>query len=96
MINFIGKLIQEKRRALGLSVRKLAILANINHTDVTKLEHKPSINTLLSLSKILDVNLLAAYLEGEEKYLKYQLIIEKCAQLTDEQLLNAIKYINSL
>mgnify|MGYP000143753620 FL=1 len=76
MINFIGKLIQEKRRALGLSVRKLAILANINHTDVTKLEHnkiqKPSINTLLSLSKILDVNLLAAYLEGEEKYLKYQ------------------------
>lgn len=100
MINCIGKLIQEKRMKQGLSVRKLAVLAKVNHTDITKLEHnkiqKPSIKTLLSLSKILNTNLIAAYLEGEEKYLKYQSIIERCTELNDEQLLKVIKYINSI
>lgn len=100
MHNSLGSTIKSKRKELCLSVRDLAKLANINHTDVSKLEQnriqKPSINMLLSLSKALNCNLLAAYLESDEKYLYYQPIIESCSELNKEQQESVLRYIQQI
>ena len=95
-----GSIIKSIRENKGLSVRTLAKLADINHTDVSKLEHnkiiKPSIGMLLSLSKILQTNLLALYLEGDESYLYYKSLIDCSVGLTQDQLQNVVNYINDL
>lgn len=96
----IGAIIRSNREAKRLSVRDLAKLANINHTDVSKLEHnkrlKPSIKMLLALSKALQTNLLAAYLEDDENYLFYKTIIDSCTDLNEDQLKKVLTYINEL
>ena len=100
MNNNLGATIKLKRAELGLSVRDLAKLANINHTDVRKLEQnriqKPSIKMLLSLSKVLNCNLLAIYLEDDEHYLYYQPIIESCSNLTKAQQESVLIYIQQI
>ena len=100
MDNDLGAIIKSHREEKGLSVRDLAKLANINHTDVSKLEHnkrlKPSIKMLLALSKVLQTNLLAAYLEDEENYLFYKPIIDGCTGLNEDQLKDVLTYINEL
>ena len=100
MSNNLGAIIKSNREAKGLSVRDLAKLANINHTDVSKLENnkilKPSIKMLLSISKVLQVNILAAYLEGAEKYLSYKQIIDSCTDLSKDQLQEVLNHINNI
>lgn len=96
----LGAIIKFHREEKELSVRELAKLANINHTDVSKLEHnrrlKPSIKMLLALSKVLQINLLAAYLEDDETYLVYKPIIDSCIGLNENQLKEVLTYINEL
>ncbi len=96
----LGAIIKSRREERGLSVRGLAKLANINHTDVSKLEHnrllKPSIKMLLSLSKVLQTNLLAAYLESDETYLLYKPLIDSCVGLNEDQLKKVLLFINEL
>lgn len=100
MDNDLGAIIKSHREEKGLSVRDLAKLANINHTDVSKLEHnkrlKPSIRMLLALSKALQTNLIAAYLEDDENYLFYKPIIDSCIGLNEDQLKEVLTYINEL
>lgn len=100
MNNDFGAVLKAHREVAGLSVRDLAKLANINHTDVSKLENnkilKPSIKMLLSISEVLKVNLLAAYLEDEDKYLRYKPIIDGCTGLNSDQLQNVLNLINNL
>ena len=96
----LGSIIKSQREAKRLSVRDLAKLANINHTDVSKLEknkiQKPSIRMLIAISKVLQTNLLAAYLEDAENYLFYKPIIDSCTDLKDYQLQDVLKYISKL
>ncbi len=100
MMNNLGSLIKEAREKMNLSVRDLAKMAEINHTDVSKLEHnkikKPSINMLISLSKILGCNFLAAYLEDDNIYLRYKKIIELCDNLSNEQLDEIVSFIDEI
>ena len=51
---------------------------------------------LLALSKALQTNLLAAYLENEESYLFYKPIIDSCMGLNEGQLKKVLTYINEL
>lgn len=100
MKNNLGKIIQLNREKAGLSVRDLAKSSGINHTDVSKLEknkiQKPSIKVLVSLSNILNINLLAIYLEDSERYLYYQPIIESCSDLTKTQQKAVLEYIQQI
>ncbi len=100
MKNNLGEIIQLNRENSGLSVRDLAKLSGINHTDVSKLEknkiQKPSIRTLVSLSNVLNINLLAIYLEESERYLYYQPIIEMCSDLTKTQQDAVLEYIQQI
>ena len=100
MMNDLGSLIKHVREEMGISVRDLAKLAEINHTDVSKLEHnkikKPSISMLISISKVLKFNFLAAYLEDDSTYLRYKPIIELCDDLCEEQISETISYINEI
>ena len=100
MKNNLGKIIQLNREKEGLSVRDLAKRSGINHTDVSKLEknkiQKPSIKTLISLSNVLNINLLAIYLEDSERYLYYQPIIENCSDLTKAQQQAVLGFIQQL
>ena len=95
-----GSVIKSIREESGLSVRELAKLAKINHTDVSKLEHnkiiKPSIGMLLSLSKVLQTNLLALYLDGAESFLFYKTLIDCSVGLTRDQLQDVVTYINDV
>ena len=81
-------------------MRELAKLAEINHTDVSKLEKnkilKPSVKALLSLSNVLQINLFAVYIEDSEKYLLYKPIIESCSVLNQEQIKEVLRFINVL
>lgn len=96
----LGEIIQFNRKKAGLSVRNLAKICGINHTDVSKLEknriQKPSVKTLVSISKALNINLLAVYLEGTERYLYYQPIIENCSDLTETQQHKVLEYIKKI
>ena len=96
----IGAIIRYNREAKRLSVRDLAKLAKINHTDVSKLENgkilKPSIKMLLAVSEVLQINLLAAYLEDEKNFLFYKPIIDSCTDLNEDQLEEVLIYINGL
>ena len=100
MKNNLGKIIQLNREKAGLSVRDLAKRSGVNHTDVSKLEknkiQKPSIKVLVSLSNILNINLLAIYLEDSERYLYYQPIIENCSDLTKTQHKSVLEYIQQI
>ncbi len=100
MNNNFGAILKSSREANGLSIRDLAKLANVNDTDISRLENnkilKPSIKVLLSISKVLQVNLLAAYLEDEEKYLYYKKVIDSCTNLNSDQLQDILNYINKL
>ena len=96
----LGNIIKSRRQEKRLSVRELAKLAKINHTDVSKIEKnkilKPSIKMLLSLSEILQINLMAIYLEGYQNYLYYKPIIEQCTQLSNDQIQEVISFINKI
>lgn len=100
MSNNFGILLKKYRQAKGLSIRQLAIQCDLNHTDISRLENnkikKPSISMLTSISNILEINLLALYLEGDAKYLAYQPIIDKCTKLSENQILQVVEYISSL
>lgn len=100
MKNSLGEIIKLNREKAGLSVRDLAKLSSINHTDVSKLEknkiQKPSIKTLVSISNVLKINLLAIYLEDSERYLYYQPIIENCSDLTKSQQEAVLEYIQQI
>ena len=100
MMNDLGSLIKHAREEMGISVRDLAKLAEINHTDVSKLEHnkikKPSISMLISISKVLKFNFLAAYLVDDNTYLRYRPIIELCDDLSEEQISEVISFINEI
>ena len=100
MNNTLGITIKQCRELAGLSIRELAKLAEINSTDVSKLEKnkilKPSVKMLLALSKVLNINLFAVYLEGSEKYVLYKPIIESCSNLNQEQIQEVIQFINTL
>lgn len=100
MKNNLGEIIQLNRKKAELSVRDLAKLSGINHTDVSKLEkniiQKPSIKTLVSLSNVLNINLLAIYLEDSERYLYYQPIIENCSDLSKTQQEAVLEYIQQI
>lgn len=60
-----GKYIKMLRTEKGLSQRKLALMANINHTDVNRIESEeiicPNIKTLKSIGEALDINYLILY-----------------------------------
>lgn len=100
MKNNLGKIIQLNREKVGLSVRDLAKRCGINHTDVSKLEknkiQKPSIKSLVSLSNVLNINLLAIYLEDSERYIYYQPIIDGCSNLTKSQQKAVLDYIQQM
>ena len=100
MKNNLGEIIKLNRKKAELSVRDLAKLSGINHTDVSKLEknkiQKPSIKTLVSLSNVLNINLLAIYLEDSERYLYYQPIIENCSDLSKTQQEAVLEYIQQI
>ena len=96
----LGTIIKMLRKGKGWSVRALAEKAGINDTDVSKLERnkilKPSIAMLLSLSKALDSNLLAAYLEESEAYLYYKELIDCSVGLNQAQLQEVLSFINKI
>jgi transcriptional regulator with XRE-family HTH domain len=100
MIDNLGELIKLYRLKKGLTLDQLAKLCHINDTDISKLEHnkikKPSLSTLISLSNILEVNLIAACIENGKTFTKYKEIINSCTKLNEVQLRQVLNYINSL
>lgn len=100
MRNSLGEIIHLNREKMGLSVRDLAKRSGINHTDVSKLEknriQKPSIKMLVSISNVLNINLLAVYLENDEHYLYYKPIIESCTNLNQQQLEEVLTFIQQI
>ena len=96
----LGEIIHLNRKRMGLSVRDLAKCSGINHTDVSKLEknkiQKPSIKMLVSISNVLNINLLAIYLENYEYNLYYKPIIECCTNLSKPQLEEVLTFIRQI
>lgn len=100
MVNNLGAIIKQARLQKGLTVRQLAMLCHINHTDVSKLEHnkiqKPSLSMLVGISDELNTNLIAACLEDDATYLQYKNIINKCSGLNQEQINTISNFIDTL
>ena len=62
----IGKKIQNLRMERGLSVRKIAKMANITPSMLSQIENglvNPSINTLRSIAQVLDAPLYSLFME---------------------------------
>ena len=64
----LGKKIQDLRLARGLSVRKVANMANITPSMLSQIENglvNPSINTLRSIAQVLDTLLYSFFKEAQ-------------------------------
>ena len=100
MVQNFGELIRSTRISKGLSERELAYLCSAHDTDIHKLEtnkiKKPSIKLLIAMSKALEINLLAAFLEDDYIFYTYKSIIDKCAKLDMEKLKQLENYIDTL
>ena len=82
----LGKLIEERRKEMGLSIRELAKIIDISHTELLNIEKgkrlKINFIILIKLCNVLDLNfieclMLSGHFEEKNKYKTYEVKIKK-------------------
>ena len=104
-MTILGKYIAEHRLARNISIRKLAELANLSHTEIYRLEHgdrkHPSPNVLKSIALALNLDFneimsVAGYIEDLPQSSKSPLLnlnIDDLNEQEIEELINFIRYL---
>lgn len=89
----LGQIIQETRRAFGLSMRDLAVRAQISGAQISRIEggttERPSRNTLIALARALDRNptpllVIADHLSADEARSSLGRMLRDGSELIDE------------
>lgn len=82
----LGKIIEERRKEMDLSIRELAKIIGISHTELLNIEKgkrlKINFIILIKLCNVLDLNfieclMLSGYFDEENKYKTYEVSIKK-------------------
>lgn len=82
----LGKIIEKRRKEMELSIRELAKIIGISHTELLNIEKgkrlKINFIILIKLCNVLDLNfieciMLAGYFDDENKYKTYEVSIKK-------------------
>lgn len=82
----LGNLIEERRKKMGLSIRELAKIIDISHTELLNIEKgkrlKINFIILIKLCNVLDLNftkclMLSGYFEEKNKYKTFEVTIKK-------------------
>ena len=82
----LGKLIEERRKEMGLSIRELAKIIDISHTELLNIEKgkrlKINFIILIKLCNVLDLNfieclMLSGHFEEKNKYKTFEVTIKK-------------------
>ena len=86
----LGKLIEERRKEMGLSIRELAKIIDISHTELLNIEKgkrlKINFIILIKLCNVLDLNfieclMLSGHFEEKNKYKTFEVTIKKVKEI---------------
>jgi transcriptional regulator with XRE-family HTH domain len=104
-MNTLGKYISEQRAFKNLSIRKLAKIANLSHTEISRLESgerkKPSPFVLKAISHALNINFeelmrTAGYTDDAENVSELPLKLFKIQYLNEKELEEVSDFIDFL
>lgn len=104
-MNTLGKYISEQRIFKNLSIRQLAKISNVSHTEISRLERgerkHPSPLVLKSLSHALDINFddlmkTAGYTDDCKNTLEPMLKLYKLQYLNEKELEEVREFIDFL
>lgn len=101
----LGKYISEQRTFKNLSIRKLAKISNVSHTEISRLENgerkNPSPLVLKAISHALNINFddlmrSAGYTDEAEKISVLTLKLSKIQYLNEKELEEVSNFIDFL
>lgn len=104
-MNTLGKYISEQRAFKNLSIRKLAKIANLSHTEISRLESgerkSPSPLVLKAISHALNINFeelmrTAGYTDEAENSSELTLKLFKLQYLNEKELEEVSDFIDFL